>query len=260
MAKKPSSGTKRSKRSVDNSAARGGGIMSLNKSNTSPFMKTVIIIIIVAMVTLFLYGGVSGLIELFKPAPQAPKVDPLVALQTEYDPQIQSFTTALASDPTSYTLLVAMGNKRFDYALALMNLVSQNSTSALIPAAEQWSLAKDTFASAVKKNKKAESGVFVDYSIATYYSGDTTAAVKLAVGVTKKDPAFAPAYYNLGIFYEGLGNNVLAAAAYQKYLALDPTGQLGNTDYAKQQLKAMGAPEKAPAGSSVPTGSLPATP
>ena len=42
-------------------------------------------------------------------------------------------------------------------------------------------------------------------AIATYYSGDTTGAVKIATGVIKKDPTFAPAHYNIAIFFEGLG-------------------------------------------------------
>ncbi len=259
MAKKPSSGSKRSKRPVSQSAVKGGGIMSLNKSNTSPFMKGVIILVIIAMVTLFLYGGIAGLIELFKPRAAAPTVDPIVAIQTKYDPQLQNLTNALASDPESFTLLVASGNRRFDYAIELMGLVSATSTAALAPAVEQWTLTTDTYKKAVKVNKNADSGVLVDYSIATYYSGDTTGAIKIATGVIKKDPTFSPAFYNLGIFYEGLGENVLAIAAYQKYLALDPTGkQGGNPDFVKAQLKTLGAPEKAP--TSMPTtGAVPTT-
>lgn len=260
MAKKPSSAGKKSKRGVDQSAARGGGLMSLNKSKTSPFMKSVIILIIVAMVTLFLYGGVAGIMDLFRPQPKAPTVDPVVAVQNKYDPQIERLTTALASDPTSYTLLVALGNRHYDYAVDLMKLVSDNSTAALLPSVEQWTASKDVLKKAVAANKKAESGVRVDYAVATYYSGDTTAAIKIATAVSKTDPTFAPAFYNLGFFYEGSGNNTFAIAAYQKFLALDPTGKTGNLDYVKQQLKALGAPEQAPVGTPITTGSAPTTP
>ena len=169
MAKKPSSGSKRAKRPVSESAVKGGGIMSLNKSSTTPFMKTVIILVIIAMVTLFLYGGIAGLLELFKPRAAAPAVDPIVAIQNKYDPQLQSLTNVLASDPESYTLLVASGNRRFDYAIELMGLVSATSTAALAPAVEQWTLTTDTYKKAVKVNKDAESGVQVDFAIATYY-------------------------------------------------------------------------------------------
>ena len=240
MAKKPSSSSKRSKKPVEKSAVKGGGIMSLNKSNTSPFMKIVIIVTIISMVMLFLAGGVTGLIALFQPAPQAAKVDPIVALRTQYDPQIQALTTVLASEPTSYTLLVNLANAHLSYAQELQNLTSEQSTAAMEPLAQQLTLARDTYAKAVKANKNTESPVLVDYAITTYYSGDATAAVKIAEGVIKKDPTFAAAFYNLGIFYEAVSKKELAIAAYQKYVTLDLTGQNGNMDYALQQLKALG--------------------
>lgn len=260
MAKKPSSDSKRSKRPVSQSAVKGGGIMSLNKSNTSPFMKIIIILIIISMVMLFLYGGIAGIIELFKPRPQAAKVDPVTALQTRFDPQIQNFTTALASNPESYTLLVALGNRRFDYALELQKLTSQQSTAAATLANEQWTAAKDAFQKAVKANKAAASGVLVDYSIASYYSFDTTGAVKIATSVIKKDPTFAPAYFNLGIYYESQNKAEFAIVTYQKYLALDPNDNTGKATYVKGQLKQLGAPEKAATGSAIATGSAPTTP
>jgi tetratricopeptide (TPR) repeat protein len=260
MAKKPSSRSKKAKKSVSQSAARGGGIMSLDKSHTSPFMKFVIIMVIIAFVSLFLYGGITGIIELFKPQPQAAKPDAVTAVKAQYDPQIRGLDAVLASNPTSYTLLVASGNAHFDYAFALGKLVSTQATAAAMPAVEQWTAARDAFKKAVAANKKADSGVQVDYAVATFYSGDTTEAVKIAGAVVKKDPTFAPAYFNLGIFYEGLNNPEFAIAAYQKYLLLDPTGKSGaNVDFVKQQLKALGAPETAGA-SLINTATSPGSP
>ena len=240
MAKKPSSSSKRRKKPVEKSAVKGGGIMSLNKSNTSPFMKIVIIVIIISMVMLFLAGGVTGIIALFQPSPQTAKVDPIVALRTQYDPQIQALTTVLASEPTSYTLLVNLANAHLSYAQELQNLTSEQSTAALEPLGQQLTLARDTNAKAVKANQKPESPGLVDFAITTYYSGDATAAVKIAEGVIKKDPTFAAAFYNLGIFYEAVNQKDLAISAYQKYVTLDLTGQNGNMDYALAQLKALG--------------------
>jgi len=251
MAKKPSSGSKRSKRPVDKSAAKGGGIMSLNKSNTSPFMKIVIIVIIVSMVTLFLAGGVTGIIELFKPRPKAAAVDPVVALKTQYDPRIQSYTLVLASDPTSYTLLVNLANAHLSYAQDLQALSASPRTPTMEAISQQLVLARDTYQKAAKANKNADSPVLVDYAITTYYSGDATEAVKIAEGVIKRDPTFAAAFYNIAIFYEAVNRTDLAVAAYQKYIALDPTGKNGNMDYAKQQLKALGG--SVPATGSVTT-------
>ena len=119
MAKKPSSGAKRAKRPVNQSAAKGGGIMSLNKSNTSPFMKAVIIAVIIAMVTLSSMEESPASSSCSSRGPQAAKVDPVVALQTQYNPQIAALNAALASDPASYTLLVNLANVHMNYVREL---------------------------------------------------------------------------------------------------------------------------------------------
>ena len=91
--------------------------MSLNKSNTSPFMKIVIIVIIISTVMLFLAGGVTGLIALFEAAPQAAKVDPIVVFADRVRPADRKASTrVLASEPTSYTLLVNLANADLSYA------------------------------------------------------------------------------------------------------------------------------------------------
>jgi len=256
MANKPSSKSKRSGKSAADSSVKRGGIMSLNKSQTTPFMKGVIILIIIAMVTLFLYGGFQGFVELFRQQQQtaATATDPVTSLANKYDPQITSFNKAVASYPTSYTLLVALADVHTNYAFDLMDLANKSSnpsTATMNALNAQWNTAFSTYKKAVKA-KKPTTDVSVNYAISAYYSGDTTSAISIARGALTVDPNFAPAYYNLGIFYQTAGKGELAAAAFQKYLALDPTGANGNRDYATQQLKALGV--------SVPaTGSVGAT-
>ncbi len=192
-------------------------------------------------------------------------VDPVVASRRKYDPQLQNLDTALASNPESYTLLVS-GQQAL--RLRARADAARQRDSRLRPSCrrvEQWTATKDVFKKAVKANKSAESGVLVDYSIATYYSGDTTGAVKIATGVIKKDPTFAPAHYNIAIFFEGLGDTAKAIAAYQAYLALDPTGKAGgNPDYAKLSSRRSALRRRPRVGDSdrlaAPTGSAPATP
>lgn len=237
MAKKPSSSARKKKqRAVDQSAVKGGGILSLNKSNTSPFMKVVIVLIIIALVTLFLYGGIQGIIDLFTPQPQAAAPDALATVQAKYDPQVQSYTSVLASDPTSYTILLDLADVHLSYAQDLQTLVSQNSTTAAQLYGQEVTASRDTYQKAVKVNKNAEPGVLVDYSIATFYSGETTSAIKIATGVVLKNPNFPPAHFNLAIYYESANQRALAIAEFQKYLALDPNGTQGNPTYAKQEL------------------------
>jgi len=205
MAKKPSSKARKGKRPVEKSAVNGGGIMSINKSTASTV---------------------------------ATATDPISKIKATYDSQVKSLNTVVASDPTSYTVLISLGNTHYDYALQLMQ-ASQTTTAAMIPALEQWTLAKESFAKAFKKHA-LEKAPAVDYSVAQYYSGETTAAIKTAVAVTKIDPNYAPAHYNLAIFYDGRGDKALAIKEYQLYIVLDPKGQFGSPSYAVAQLKALG--------------------
>ena len=87
-------------------------------------------------------------------------------------------------------------------------------------------------------SKSFDPNVQTDRSIATFYSNDATAAIKLVREVTVKQPTFAPAWLNLGMFYDATGKPVFAVAAYTKYVTLDPKGQA--VPYATDRLKALG--------------------
>lgn len=243
MANKPSSKKKTTKTAAD-SSVKGGGIMSLNKSKTTPFMKAIIILIIISMVTLFLYGGFAGFAELFRSQSQTnvnAATDPVKAIQAKYDSQVSAFSSALKSYPTSATLIVSLANVHENYAFDLMKEANKTSTPATATMEllqKEWSAALANFKKAAKIQKPAKD-TSVDYAIASYYSGETTAAIKLARGALAQDPNFAPAYYNLGIFYETANNTALAIDSYTKYLALDPTGQFGNREFATTQLQSL---------------------
>jgi len=259
MAKKPSSKAKRGKRSVEKSAVKGGGIMSINKSNTSPGMKVILIMLIVSFVLLFSYGGITGFIDLFSKQPQTKTIasDPAAQIKSTYDSKLAAINTALASDPTSYTLLVSLANTHYSYAQDLAQS-SQTTTASTAVAYQEWTAAKDTFAKAAKQ-QKLDQNALVDYSVTQFYSAPSTsaveAAIKTAVTATKRFPTFAPAYFNLGIFHSAIGQNEAAIIAFQRYIVLDPKGTSGNPSYAVQQLKALGGsvPSTSTATSSTPT-------
>jgi hypothetical protein len=248
MAKKPSSRAKKSKRSVEQSAAKGGGIMSINKSSTSIGMKIILVILIVAFVMLFTYGGITGIIELFTKQPKAAVADPVTAIKDRYEPQVAVFQTAAASSPTSYTVLVTLADTYYSYSVALEQL-SQPSTESATLAIKQWAGAKAAYAKALKiKGKKADRVLRMRYAESQYSSGDATSAVKTALAVSKGDPKFATPYLYLGLFYETQGKPQKAIAAYQRYIVLDPTGTAGNPAYAVQQLKSLGGSVPSTAG------------
>jgi len=214
-----------------------GGLMGLDKSSTSMGMKIIISLLILAFVSTFLYGGIASIIQVFKPNPNQPaatSTDPIAAAKTEFQPQVDALTKLVESNPTSQTPLVNLGNVYFDWAQKVSQ-ASQNSTTAAVTAGALWISAKDTYAKAVKI-KPGDPALTVDYAIATFYSGDTSGAIAIALPISESNPTFAQAWLNLGVFYQAVGENAKAVAAFNQYLKLDPTGKQGNATYAKQQL------------------------
>ena len=217
------------------------GLMGLDKSHTSVGMKIIIGLLIIAFVSMFLYGGIASVIELFKPNPnQAAPVasaDPVAAATVKYQAQIDALSAQVESQPTSYTALVSLGNKYFDWAQEL-GKASQTSTAAATAMGPVWVSAKDTYARAVKV-QPGDPGVTIDYAIATFYSGESTAAIAIAEPVTKSNPTFAQAWLNLGTFYEATAQPAKAIVAYERYLKLDPDDKQGNAAFVKAQLAAL---------------------
>jgi len=201
------------------------------------WIKVTLIVLIVAFVLSFITIATNPF--------SAPKADQTQttagatdASDAQYQPQVNSLTAQLQSDPKNYGVLVSLANTYFDWALAKQQ-TSQNTTSSAGADLPLWISAKDTYARALEV-KTDESPVRVDYSITLFYTGDTVGAIKIASEVAKDDPKFSPAQFNLGVFYAAAGETAKALAAFQNYLKLDPTGSSGgNVDYAKQQIEAL---------------------
>jgi len=210
--------------------------VAINKSNSPMWVKVTLIVLIVA----FMASLVTIVANPFQSSSTPPGATPTGAstADSQYQPQVAGLTAQLQSDPASYTVLVSLGNTYFDWAMAKQK-ESSTSTSSAGADAPLWISAKDAYARALAVNAK-ESSVRVDHSITVFYTGDTATAIKLAEDVTKDDPTFGPAYFNLGIFYQNTNDKAKALAAYNKYLELDPQGSKGgNPDYAKQQIEAL---------------------
>lgn len=208
--------------------------MAINKAKTSLPMKIVLVFIIIAFVAMFIpWNTVLG--SGGQQSGTTQTAGPLAAVDAKYQPNVAALTATLQSEPTSYTILVALGNTYFDWAI---NKQQASQSSSATAGADQplWVAAKDAYSRALAV-KAGEPPVEVDYSIALYYNGETDKAIARVEKVVKANPEFAPAYFNLGIFYEALGQADKALASFKKYLVLDPTGKQGNTQYAKDAVK-----------------------
>ena len=218
--------------------------MAINKAKTSPWMKGFIIILIIAFVGTIGYASLGGIVDLFRqPAAQTTAPTTTVVsveqVNANFKPGVDALVAAAASDPTSYTAQVNLGNAYFDWAQTLSTPAegaSQITTAAMAAAGPLWLSSKDAYAKAVKI-KAGDPAVETDFAIVTYYSGDTTSAIVIGERTTKAQPDFSQAWLNLGVFYAGSGQTAKAIAAFERYLKLDPKGQ--NVAFAQDQIKAL---------------------
>jgi len=215
-------------------------------------MKGFIIFLIVAFVVTIGAASIPSIFQLFAPQPGTQTATQQAAAPTveqtnaQFKPGVDALAAALASDPTSYTAAVNLGNAYFDWAQTLSTPAqgaSQASTAALAATVPLWLASKDAYAKAVKI-KPGDPGVQTDFAIVTFYSGDTTAAIALGEGVTTRQPDFAQAWLNLGIFYAGSGQIDKSISAFERYVKLDPKG--ANVAFAQDQIKALQAAKTTP--------------
>lgn len=228
--------------------------MALNKAQTSTITKVLLVLLILAFVASFvpLFGQVG---QLFTGSGSVTTNtnDPTAAVNAQYQPQVNSLVGLLQSDPESYTVLVALGNTYFDWASAIQQ-ASRTTTGSVGADRPIWVSAKDAYARAVAV-KQGDAPVAIDYAVAAFYTGDTLLAIKTAEKVMTDQPDFAPAWFNGAIFYETLGETAKAIKAYETYIKLDPKGEQGNIQLAKDNLAKL----KAAGGATGATGTIPAT-
>ncbi len=188
------------------------------------WVKVVLIILIVAFVSMFVGTGISGLFTSTGSQSTTQTADPVQQINSQYQPQVDALAAVVASQPTSYTALVNLGNAYMDWSSALL----QSSQNATAPAM-QFLGARNAYQQALKI-KKDDPQVLGDYAVVLYYSGETTSAIAAGQEAVKIDPKLATAWFNLGNFYlyqAQNGNKAVkqkAIGAYNEYLKLEPTG------------------------------------
>lgn len=224
--------------------------MVLNKARTSVWMKALIIFMIVALVTLFMYQGVAGIFDLFQQPtaePTTTTTDSVALIEQRHKPTVTALQGLVSSNPTSYTVQVSLANEYYNWADELSKPLtgqSEVSTAAAELAYQHWANARAAYDAATKLTKEFDAPTQTDRSYATLQSNEPTEAIKIVTAVTKKAPTFAPAWEHLGLYLEAVGRLDEAVPAFRKYLALDPKGQ--NATYIKGRLDAI-------VGSTTPT-------
>jgi hypothetical protein len=234
--------------------------MAIDKSRTSPLMKTMIIILAGTFVIGVGFAGVSGLQSCSANAPLLPSstttastgtTESVQAIDLRNSPAIQAREASITADPKNYSLLIAQANAYYDWASQVLQ-AAQTQTDKDI---SLWKSAATYYRRALAV-KPGDPSVSTDYSIALFYAGDVTQAIALGEQVRKADPTFSPIVFNLGIFYANSGTsdgNAKAKAAFEAYLKMDPTGT--NAASAKDFISKLAAtPSTTTSGSATTTG------
>ncbi len=219
--------------------------MAINKQRMSTsFRVAIVIICLMLVVTLIPWGalGIFGNNNRNVPGSQD-------AIASRHRPGVEMLQAQLASDPTSYTVLVGIGRAYSVWASEVM----MADTAGVGSDSTIWSSAATYFDRALEVAADNPADM-MDASIARYYSGNVAGAIELAEAVWAIDPEFAPSYFNAGIFFETAGRTADAIAAYTRYLELDPQGTgPGDPSVAQAAIARLSAVVTTPAvGATVP--------
>ncbi len=216
--------------------------MAIDKSNTPAWMKVVLWVVIIAFVMSFIGLGGTSIYTLFtggqsKPANTTANASD--ALKQQYQPQVDAFTQLLQSEPTSYTVLVNLGNTYMDWAGGLEQTFAQAQQSQLTTAQAElrfslYTNAKDAYDKALKI-KATEAPVLGDYAITLYSTGDVNGAILWMEKAVVIQPDLPVLWFNLGNFYAQAGQLDKSKEALNRYLKLDPKGDRAQA--AKDALK-----------------------
>jgi len=204
---------------------RLAGHVAINKKQSALWVKATIIIVILAFVVtaipvIFTGGGNA------QQSAESAAGDVLARVASQYAPTISSFSAVLASEPTSYTALVAVGDTYFDWALAVRSEMGQTNVGGYdLP---MWHSAIAHYERALAVDP-GEPGVMTDLAISYYYGERLDDAIAMVEQVMAESPDFAPAYFNAGIFYRTIGDSAAALAALQRHVEMAPDAQTATT-------------------------------
>lgn len=214
--------------------------MAINKKKSSPLVKTGIIVISGMIILAFLPWDSLAMLFNGGSTTSGGTQGTLDGISAKYTGQVSGLEQVLASEPTSYTALVNLGNTYFDWGIAVQKTKVAGADKPMwVSATVYYDRALDA--------APGDPAVTTDASIAHYYAGDNAQAIVLIEPIMKSAPTFAPAFFNAAIFYDTAGRTAEAAAAANAYLKLDSGGQSGDPELAKSiAAKASGATTTTP--------------
>jgi tetratricopeptide (TPR) repeat protein len=217
--------------------------MAIDKSRTSPLMKTGIILLAATFVLGIGFAGLSSISSCSVAAPLLPgsgtsattpaATESTQTIALKWTPQINALEASLTVNPKDYNLLVQQADSYFGWAAEV-----QQTTPSTSPTSNPlWASSRTYFERAVAI-KSTDAAVMGDYAVTLFYTGNTAAAITAGEKARALDPTVVQNLFNLGNYYATAGQNTKAIEAYQAYLKAAPTGALAQN--AKDNIAALG--------------------
>lgn len=200
--------------------------MAINKKKASPVVKVGIIAISTMIVLAFLPWNSLALLFNGDGTSTTSGTGQLDTIAAEFTNKVTAIEQSLASEPTSYTVLVNLGNTYFDWGIKIQQAKVAGADKPM------W-LSATVYYDRALEAQPGDPNVTTDAAIAHYYAGELDKAILLIEPIMVSAPSFAPAFFNAAIFYDTTGQPAKAAAAASKYLELDPEGKSGDPELAK---------------------------
>lgn len=159
------------------------------------------------------------------------------SIDAQYGTAAQQLASQYEADPTNPSTLLNLANGYFDWGVAAMNHAASDEDSA--HARELLARAVEYYDTYLAENPGAKSAT-VDRAICVFYAGDTDQAIEALEALISDDPSFAPAWANLGMFYESQGSTEKAADAYRRAIEASAEDDAYNVgSYAQERLDAL---------------------
>ena len=164
--------------------------------------------------------------------------DAVDTVDEQYGSAVQSLLAQYEADSDNPTTLLNLANGYFDWGVAVLNHASDDDDEE--HAIELLNEAIGYYDSYLADNASAKSAI-VDRAICVFYTGDHDGAIAaLEDLVTNLDADFAPAWANLGMFYEADDRTEEAISAYETAIsAAGDEDAYGVCDYAESRLSAL---------------------
>lgn len=196
----------------------------------STFQKVVIVLFIAVFALSTLAGALASVFQSSQTVEY--NVDYVDSQYTDYVADLES---QLEEDPENAETLLATARACSSWGTSVMMLAATEDEASHGTELVQRAIGYYDRYLALDNASDAR----VERAMCEYYLGDTETATADLEAVTTDDPEYAPAWYDLGLLYEGQGLTDEALAAYQKAVELDPDDEQGVGTNAQSRIDAL---------------------